>query len=570
MEPLESESVSSSAKDPLLGEPSSSVHPLDHDPQPSDLNHVTPVDDALGEELQGKLDLKDEGESDNKGSNLEDGGEKLSEDKGSNLKDESGKFSDEGAAPEGGKGEGCDGDLGGVANDDDGVIGDDLVSVADDGGVVRDDLVGGVVRDDLVVVVDDGGVVRDDLVVVDDDDDGVRDDVVVVVDDDDGWNGGGDEGCDCIENVNVNESESDKVGGDVEGVKGERSSGRAQQYPLRPEAEDCAFYLKTGTCKFGFNCKFNHPLRRKNQAKKENAGEREEQAERSGQMECKYYLRSGGCKFGKACKFNHTRGKSSSASATELNFLGLPIRVGEKECLYYMRTGSCKFGANCRFNHPDPTTVGGGDSPSGYGNGSSISLQGVSQSSISSWSSTRPLNESAPFVPVILSPNPGVSPQSSEWNGYQAPVYLSERSLHPPSTYVMNNPAMESNVYMHHQKQMLVEEFPERPGEPECSYFLKTGDCKFKSNCKFHHPKNRIARLPLCNLSDKGLPLRPDQNVCTYYRRYGICKFGPACKFDHPAPSTMAGHDQQSTYINSAGVDVAENGGAEDGNQQSV
>ena len=40
----------------------------------------------------------------------------------------------------------------------------------------------------------------------------------------------------------------------------------------------------------------------------------------------------------------------------------------------------------------------------------------------------------------------------------------------------MNNPAIESNVYMHHQKQMQVEEFPERPGEPECSYFLKTGD----------------------------------------------------------------------------------------------
>ncbi|KAL3015615.1 hypothetical protein AAZX31_06G165800 [Glycine max] len=541
MEPIESESVSSSAKDQQLGEPSSTVHPLDHDPQPSDLNRVTPVDDALGEEFQNKLDLKDGGESENNGSNLEDGGEKLSEDKGSNLEDASEKLGDEGAAaPEGGKGEGCDGDVGGVANDY-GVIGDDVV-VAEDGGVVRDDL-------------------------VDDDDDGVvRNDVVVVVDVD-GWNGS-DEGCDWIENENVNESESDKVG--VE-YKDERSSGKAQQYPLRPEAEDCAFYLKTGTCKFGFNCKFNHPLRRKNLAKNENAGEREEQEERSGQTECKYYLRSGGCKFGKACKFNHTRGKSSSASSTaELNFLGLPIRVGEKECHYYMRTGSCKFGANCRFNHPDPTAIGGGDSPSGYGNGSSISLQGVSQSSISSWSSTRPLNEPAPFVPVILSHNPGVSPQSSEWNGYQAPVYLSERSLHPPSTYVMNNPAIESNVYMHHQKQMQVEEFPERPGEPECSYFLKTGDCKFKSNCKFHHPKNRIARLPPCNLSDKGLPLRPEQTVCTYYRRYGICKFGPACKFDHPPPSTMAGLDQQSSYTNSAGVDVAENGDADDGNQQSV
>ena len=94
-----------------------------------------------------------------------------------------------------------------------------------------------------------------------------------------------------------------------------------------------------------------------------------------------------------------------------------------------MRTGSCKFGANCRFNHPDPTTVGGGDSPSGYGNGSSISLQGVSQSSISSWSSTRPLNESAPFVPVILSHNPGVSPQSSEWNGYQVNQWIKCQKL---------------------------------------------------------------------------------------------------------------------------------------------
>jgi hypothetical protein len=73
----------------------------------------------------------------------------------------------------------------------------------------------------------------------------------------------------------------------------------------------------------------------------------------------------------------------------------------------------------------------------------------------------------------------------------------------------MNNPTIETNAYMHHQKQMPIEVFPERPGEPECSFFLKTGDCKFKSNCKFHHPKNRVARLPPCILSDKGLPLRP-------------------------------------------------------------
>ena len=36
-------------------------------------------------------------------------------------------------------------------------------------------------------------------------------------------------------------------------------------YPVRPDAQDCTFYMKTGTCKFGSNCKFNHPVRRKNQ-----------------------------------------------------------------------------------------------------------------------------------------------------------------------------------------------------------------------------------------------------------------------------------------------------------------
>lgn len=80
---------------------------------------------------------------------------------------------------------------------------------------------------------------------------------------DDNWNWDEDE--------NVNDNENNKfgiddaiVGDDVE-KKDEEISGRFHQYPVRPDAEDCAFYLKTGTCKFGFNCKFNHPLRRKNQ-----------------------------------------------------------------------------------------------------------------------------------------------------------------------------------------------------------------------------------------------------------------------------------------------------------------
>lgn len=92
----------------------------------------------------------------------------------------------------------------------------------------------------------------------------------------------------------------------------------------------------------------------------------------------------------------------------------------------------------------------------------------------------------------------------------KAPLYPPERSIHPaPPAYVLSNPAMEPAVYSHNQPQIPTDEFPERPGQPECSYFLKTGDCKFRSNCKYHHPKHLTSKAQPCALSDKGLPLRP-------------------------------------------------------------
>lgn len=74
--------------------------------------------------------------------------------------------------------------------------------------------------------------------------------------------------------------------------------------------------------------------------------------------------------------------------------------------------------------------------------------------------------------------------------------------MSPPTTQT-------TNLFSHQQQQIQFEDYPERPGQPECSYYLKTGDCKYKSNCKYHHPKNRNVKSPPCALSDKGLPLRP-------------------------------------------------------------
>lgn len=51
--------------------------------------------------------------------------------------------------------------------------------------------------------------------------------------------------------------------------------------------------------------------------------------------------------------------------------------------------------------------------------------------------------------------------------------------------------------------------FPERPGQPECQYFMRTGDCKFGSSCRYHHPSEVMAPKTTIFLSPMGLPMRP-------------------------------------------------------------
>ncbi|CAF1707482.1 hypothetical protein HID58_055041 [Brassica napus] len=366
-------------------------------------------------------------------------------------------------------------------------------------------------------------------------------------------------------NVSEGDGETDQKAEDEEEEEGrERVEKRMMVYPVRPDAEDCSFYIRTGSCKYGSSCKFNHPVRRKLQIGREKVKEkeREENVENPRLMECKYYFRTGGCKYGETCRFSHTKEHTPLPSRPELNFLGLPIRPGEKECPFYMRNGSCKFGGDCKFNHPDPTAVGGVDSPLFRGNnGGSFAPKDAPQASSTSWSSPRHMNGTgtAPFIPVMYSQNRGVSPQTPEWSGYQAPsAYPPERNILPPSTYSANNSLAETSSFSQLQS---TEEFPERPDQPECSYYVKTGDCKFKYKCKYHHPKNRLPKQSPSSFNDKGLPLRPEQSMCTHYSRYGICKFGPACRFDHSIPPTFSSTSSQTVETPQLGGNGNENDG---------
>ncbi|KAL0442026.1 UNVERIFIED_CONTAM: Zinc finger CCCH domain-containing protein 43 [Sesamum radiatum] len=276
-----------------------------------------------------------------------------------------------------------------------------------------------------------------------------------------------DEDAKSVEEENQNEEGDDEDDGNVDGQSGQAvtnlgrhnnsNNRRRTNYPMRPDAEDCAYYMKFGSCKFGLNCKFNHPPRRKNQGiayavlillgVKEKAINREENFEKTGQTECKYYLTSGGCRYGKDCNYSHGSDKSSTSHIPEYNFLGLPIRPGEKECPYYMRTGSCKYGANCRFHHPDPKTVAGGGS--GYGNDRSLPSQVVSSSPLSSWSASGAFTSTTPFVPVIYPPTQGAARPNPEWNGYQVIQLLSSTHVFSDlCVCVLSKKFQDSNDYI--------------------------------------------------------------------------------------------------------------------------
>ncbi|CAK9209568.1 unnamed protein product, partial [Sphagnum troendelagicum] len=337
-------------------------------------------------------------------------------------------------------------------------------------------------------------------------------------------------------------------------------AGQQGQFPERLGEPDCVYYMRTGMCGFGQSCRFNHPPNRKLAAAV--ARGKGDYPERFGQPECQYYLKTGTCKFGATCKYHHPRDQAGSTGRVQLNVLGLPLRPGEKECAYYMRTGSCKYNVTCKFHHPQPTAY-----VSPVYTTSGVSTSPAAQpypQGLPSWPMARApylqprLQAPSSYSPVIIPSHQGLMSMPG-WNPYQGgvgPMGLSEgqqqslgtsyvygtlqhsdsSSVHGTYTpYLQGSSAMGIPAIQSHninsQKDLI---FPERPGQPECQYYMKTGDCKFGITCRYHHPKDRATPSPTCILSPIGLPLRPGAPQCAFYAHYGICKFGPTCKFDHP------------------------------------
>jgi len=259
----------SNTEEPQLGsEVEQSSSQVDHHSPPSDLNQtVQKDDDELAVELHEKLDLKaeDEGvvETDDKVSNFNDG-EVVSDERGAEIDDKVSNFNDVERV----------GDERGAEVDDKAANFDDGERVGDEESVKgekedEEESVKGE-NEETVKGENEEFVKGEERVDVDGDSKGwdtnswnenVNEELGGGRDADDWGYGGGDDGGGAGYGYGAGYGDGYGYGDEKE----EKSSDGTHQFPLRPEAEDCSFYMKTGNCKFGFNCKFNHPIRRKNQ-----------------------------------------------------------------------------------------------------------------------------------------------------------------------------------------------------------------------------------------------------------------------------------------------------------------
>lgn len=71
--------------------------------------------------------------------------------------------------------------------------------------------------------------------------------------------------------------------------------------------------------------------------------------ERPGETLCAFYERTGVCKFGEGCRFDHPPFSAIGTSH--------PERPGAPACEFFMKTGGCLYGQGCKFHHPPERAV---------------------------------------------------------------------------------------------------------------------------------------------------------------------------------------------------------------------
>jgi len=135
-------------------------------------------------------------------------------------------------------------------------------------------------------------------------------------------------------------------------------------YPIRPGASMCQFFAKTGECKFGSDCRFDHSEGVMADDGMMMSTNSIGLPVRPGVQLCSFFTKHGSCNYGENCRFDHPEEYVDQPGVPRAqrmmrndnprnNSLGFPIRPGQAPCTYYMQHGSCSYGEACKWDHPE-------------------------------------------------------------------------------------------------------------------------------------------------------------------------------------------------------------------------
>ncbi|CAO2208684.1 unnamed protein product [Urochloa humidicola] len=360
-------------------------------------------------------------------------------------------------------------------------------------------------------------------------------------------------------------------------AKRPRRESNLPMYPQRPGEKDCAFYMRTRTCKYGETCKFDHPqwVPKGGVPNWKEQDAEDYYPERPGEPDCPHFVKSNNCRFKSKCKFNHPKEKQFPIANNAI----LPVRPFEPVCTSYAKTGKCKFGTICKFNHPKDIEISSSIAKETIYTSTTGAKETIYTSTTDAAAHIGAADGSVPATAPAEAHNPKGLPirpgevdcsfymktgsckygSTCRFNHPHRPVVdvtmmapLAQTTLPTPapivSTAVLNPASNIIQSFDFHATHVPIEPvaiiYPQRPGETVCDFYMKTGFCKYSQKCKFHHPTNRSAPGAYENedpqqavtLTLAGLPRREDATACAFYMRSGTCRYGVHCKFDHPPP----------------------------------
>ncbi|CAE8719577.1 unnamed protein product [Polarella glacialis] len=312
-----------------------------------------------------------------------------------------------------------------------------------------------------------------------------------------------------------------------------KGKGKGGGMPGEKSGEACGFFLKSGWCKFGGECRHEHIA-----GPDTPVGVIPDMAmmsgmpgQRSGEP-CGFFRTKGWCKWGDQCKHEHIAGPETPVGVIPGMAMmgGMPGQKSGEPCGFFLKSGWCGYGDQCKHEH-----IAGPDTPVGVIPG--MAMMGG--------------------MPGQKSGEPCGFFRTKGWCGYGA--QCKHEHIAGPETPVGVIPDMAMMGGMPGQKS----------GEP-CGFFRTKGWCKWGDQCKHEHiagPSTPVGVIPAMSMPAAGpsgeackffgrllgigvqflsqlnafVPMAygNQREPCGFFMRTGTCKWGDQCKHEHAGASGM-------------------------------